>query len=192
MNRLFFALLLLPTLALGANIPGSSVRLSTSEGLKLSDLVDGGYDVTVKTGDLITRGSWVDVRSYLPTGYVTDGSVDYTTYARQALSAINAAGGGTLYIPPHFTLGVDYADDGKCALDLSGMNNVTIRGEGPSSIIKKITELENNPPGLIGIYDTSAAGPTTRSNFTLPLMVTTTTLPESSSLAPTTRFRMSP
>lgn len=40
-----------------------------------------------------------DLREFLPAGYVTDGSVDYTTQIDTALSTIKAAGGGTLLVP---------------------------------------------------------------------------------------------
>lgn len=40
---------------------------------------------------------WIDIRDYLPVGYVTDGSVDYSTYLQ---TAANAAAGKTLLIPP--------------------------------------------------------------------------------------------
>ena len=40
-----------------------------------------------------------DLRDFLPAGFVTDGSVDYTAEIDDALATIKAAGGGTLLIP---------------------------------------------------------------------------------------------
>lgn len=47
---------------------------------------------------------YVDVRAYLPVGYVTDGSVEYTTYAQSALDNVGVAGGGSVVVPLNFTL----------------------------------------------------------------------------------------
>ncbi len=43
----------------------SEVTLTDVAGKTLRDLFDGGYDLTPKTLDLITKGPWVDVRAYM-------------------------------------------------------------------------------------------------------------------------------
>lgn len=48
-------------------------------------LVNGDGEFSV--ADIITKGPWVDIRAFLPAGYVTDGSVDYTTEIQAAIDS---------------------------------------------------------------------------------------------------------
>ncbi len=48
--------------------------------------------------DIITKKPRVDVRAYLPSGFVTDGTVDYAAEIQAAFDAANAAN-GQLYLP---------------------------------------------------------------------------------------------
>lgn len=77
--------------------------------------------------DLRTHGGgWVDLADHLPTGYVTDGSVDYTA---QFATAIAAANGKTLRIPSGtFTRAVGFS----CV----GFN---VEGQGPDKTILRFT-----------------------------------------------------
>jgi hypothetical protein len=45
-----------------------------------------------------------DVRKYLPSGFVTDASIDYATYIQQALDYCGIMGGGTVLIPDNLAL----------------------------------------------------------------------------------------
>ena len=60
-------------------------------------------NLTLYSNDLITKGPWVDVRAYLPAGYVTDGSVDYSTQVQAVLDALQP--GDTLLVPITIGLG---------------------------------------------------------------------------------------
>ncbi len=91
---------------LASTAPGKGaamVGLTGVTGKTVADLVDGGYDVTLKTEDVITKGPVVDVRAFLPVGYVTDGSVNYATEIQAAIDSLHVDGtttyGGTVLIP---------------------------------------------------------------------------------------------
>lgn len=62
------------------------------------------------------------ITDWLPSGYVTDGSVNYATQIQAAINAVSAAGGGTL----HFPQGI--WNHGTTQLVLK--NNITYRGDG--------------------------------------------------------------
>ncbi len=61
---------------------------------KIPDIWDGTGSINI--GNFITKDPWVDIRAYLPAGFVIDGSVDYST---QIQAAITAAANKTLLIP---------------------------------------------------------------------------------------------
>lgn len=46
-----------------SNIPADKVSWQSINGV-VEDLVDGGFDITLKPADLITRDPWVDIRAY--------------------------------------------------------------------------------------------------------------------------------
>jgi len=102
---------------------------------------NNAYDRTIRPGDIVTKGPWVDIRAYLPSGYVTNGTVDYKT---QLQSAATAAAGKRLYIPDG-TFGTSVAISissnthmfgtgtlkllgDNTVLSLDGVDNVTIQG----------------------------------------------------------------
>lgn len=66
----------------------------------VEDLVDGGYDITIKPGDIIPRGPWVDVRSY---GAVGDGVTDDSTAFQSAIDYAYTSGNHTVLIPGGLT-----------------------------------------------------------------------------------------
>lgn len=103
-------------------VSASAVRLTVPNGKVLQDLFDGGYDVTVRSADLITKGPWVDVRAHGATG---DGVTDETTLVQAGVTAV-AGTDKCLYIPPGLTFLVS---------TLTGAD-VRICGEGT---IKQIT-----------------------------------------------------
>lgn len=45
-------------------ILASEVNIDSVPGKTVNDVFDGGYDVTVKSSDIISKGPWVDVRAY--------------------------------------------------------------------------------------------------------------------------------
>ena len=55
---------------------------------------DGTHDKLTQITD-----PYVDIRAYLPNGYVTDGSVNYSTEIIAAVDVVEAAGGGDVYLP---------------------------------------------------------------------------------------------
>lgn len=52
------------------------------------------YTATLGLADMITKGPSVDIRAHLPSGYVTDGSVDYSTEIQEAIDT-----GKNIYFP---------------------------------------------------------------------------------------------
>lgn len=71
----------------GAGIPAANVL---SEGTStLADLFDGGYDITLRPGDVITKGPWVDVRAY---GAIADDGLDDAAAIQAAINAAQSAG----------------------------------------------------------------------------------------------------
>ncbi len=110
---------------------GTFQRRTSTGGTITLDKIDGNqipwsnaYTRTIRPADLITKGPWVDVRAYLPAGYVTDGSVDYSTQVQQALDNITA--NGTLVIP--LTVGVGAAS--WVGLTIASKSYVSIVGMG--------------------------------------------------------------
>mgnify|MGYP001559888766 CR=1 FL=1 len=74
-----------------SNVPllppdSSDIRIKSISGKFIDDIFDGGYDVTGKFGSVISKFPDVDAASYFPAGYVTDGSVDYTTQLQNAIN----------------------------------------------------------------------------------------------------------
>jgi len=70
------------------------------------------------------KNLFINVKDY---GAKGDGTTDDTTALSDALAALVAAGGGTLYIPPGTYIG---------SLTLIGLSNINIEGAGWSSVIK--------------------------------------------------------
>jgi len=64
-----------------------------------------GWAVAPVIKDLVVKEyPWRDVTAYLPKGYVTDGSVEYTTYIQQALDDAGVADGGIIIVPFNLTI----------------------------------------------------------------------------------------
>jgi hypothetical protein len=61
-------------------------------------LGDGGVVLT-GIADIIAKGPGGDVRWYLPAGFVTDGSIEYSTEIQAAIDAAFAQGGGVITFP---------------------------------------------------------------------------------------------
>lgn len=101
----------------------------------VEDLVDGGYDVTVKSADIITKLPWVDARAYGTAG------------SRAAINAAVTAIGSdhrTLYIAP----GTWTIDD-----DVTIPSNVVLRVEkGATLSISTLMTLTINGPIEAGPY----------------------------------------
>jgi hypothetical protein len=88
---------------IGANHP------TLTDTLNRMTVVEHNTDGTHKDNnvytDLITKGPWVDVRAFAPTGTLADGTVDWITYIQAAVDYITAKSSGdndvgTLLIPP--------------------------------------------------------------------------------------------
>jgi hypothetical protein len=62
---------------------------------------------------------WPSITDYLPAGYVTNGTVDYSTYLQAAHDAVASAGGGVLWLPR-----------GAWTGNLTVKPEVTLRGAG--------------------------------------------------------------
>lgn len=73
--------------AVGANHPTYSDTLNR---LTLVEHNNDGTHDTINATDILTKGPYADIRAYLPSGYVTDGSVDYTTEIQAAIDAAEA------------------------------------------------------------------------------------------------------
>lgn len=87
-----------------------------------NDLVDGGWDLTIKPLNIITKGPWFDVKAYGATG---DGSTDDTTSIQAALDAANTVGGGSILVPTgHYKI---------TKLTFSG-NDITLQGLGDAIV----------------------------------------------------------
>jgi parallel beta-helix repeat protein len=102
-------------------------------------------------GDLIdsSANQSKDLSVYLPSGYVTDGSVDYMT---QIQAAITAGAGGEVLVPAG-TFGF--------AANLTIPSNTTLRGIGPQSILKKLgndTGIELSSVNQVTIKDLTLDG----------------------------------
>ena len=50
-------------------------------------------------GSVITKSPKLDIRAFLPSGYVTNGSVDYATQIQAAIDEIKTVGNGCLLVP---------------------------------------------------------------------------------------------
>lgn len=91
--------------ALDLEIPNSVDR--AGKNLGFDD--DGNATVTDSSGtftttnaywdSIITKSPKLDIRAFLPSGYVTDGTVDYATQIQAAIDEIKTAGNGCLLIP---------------------------------------------------------------------------------------------
>lgn len=108
-----------------ANLPSaSSPKLwgtAYNEYLRVEHNVDGIHGTIT---DLITKGPTTDLRSFLPDGFVSDGSVDYTTEIQAAVDF----GPAVLLVP-----------EGTWACNLSVDGKVNIVGLGPESKLKAFT-----------------------------------------------------
>jgi hypothetical protein len=69
-------------------------KTSGFTGFSPNDLVDGGFDLTVKTLDIISKGPLVDVRAF---GAVGNGVTDDTTAIQAAIDSISS---GNIFFPP--------------------------------------------------------------------------------------------
>lgn len=94
-------------------------RLSVGQG--------GGLGGSPKLDDIITKSPWFDLRAFLPSGFVIDGSVDYATELQAWIDAAELVS-GVLYTPVGTFLtnsALNITDDIKM-----------IRGEGFDSVIR--------------------------------------------------------
>ena len=66
----------------GKGVTGDNTGRLQDMSIGSASYTDNGY-----LADLITKGPWVDVRAYLPTGFVSDGSVNYTTQVQAAMNS---------------------------------------------------------------------------------------------------------
>lgn len=75
--------------------------------------------------------SWVDVRTYLPVGFVKDNSVVYTSQVQNAINAVDndLVGGGVVRFPAGLKIKTD------APLTISGKNNVWLLFDGWSAQI---------------------------------------------------------
>lgn len=118
---------------------GTFQRRTSTGGLLTLDKIDGNqipwsldYSRTIRPGDIITRGPRTDLRSYLPTNYVTDGSVSYDAQIHSWVD--NAAVGAKLTIPAGVFV---YSTE----LSFAGKSHITIEG---NNMFKSI--LQYDPP----------------------------------------------
>lgn len=78
-------------------VDDSEVELSDSPSRTLQDLFDGGYDVTIKPQDIVTKGPWVDIRAY----HTSYGGASSTWQAAfVAAAAVAYAAGKPLSLEP--------------------------------------------------------------------------------------------
>ncbi len=111
-------------------------------------------DGTIYGYDFITKGPWIDVRAYLPAGFVTDGSVDYST---QIQTAINAATGKPFYLPygtyltSKITLPSGITIDGVGTLKLkAGANTSIFEASNKSNITIRNIKFDGNKVNQTG------------------------------------------
>lgn len=105
-----------------------NITLNGVAGKFLDDLFDGGYDLTVKPLDVVAKGPHIDIRAFLPAGYVTDGTVDYSTQVQAALdyAVTLGSGGGRVIVPSEFT---------KLACNVTIPSRVWFEGMNPDVIL---------------------------------------------------------
>ena len=115
------------------NITGNSTGRIQNYSIGSASYTDNGY-----FGDLITRGPWVDVRAYLPAGFVTDGSVDYSAQVSTTINAL--AAGSTLLVPIPIGLGTA----GWAGITITNKSNITIMGLGNGGF--KVLALPSGTP----------------------------------------------
>lgn len=94
---------------------------------------------------LSRAGGSTDVVSVKTYGAVGNGIANDTPAIRAAIAAVNAAGGGTVYIPPG-TYILNSAGDGFYAISLTNVNNVRIQGAGEHLTILKVGNSQNVGP----------------------------------------------
>ena len=125
------------------NIIGNSTGYIQGYSFGSASYTDNGY-----FNDLITKSPWVDVRAYLPEGYVTDGSVDYISQVNQAIDNVYASGGGTILIP--IRIGILSPILLKDGVNLVGLGKTKSRlipllGFVGDAVIKSSRRDDNNP-----------------------------------------------
>ena len=110
---------------------------------------DNGYFLNV-----ISKSSpYIDARAYLPSGYVTDGSVDYSTQINEAITAAYALGGGVVLLPPTMIYK---------AINLILKDGVILMGspQGIGFLPSSITRTKILAAGAGVVIDTAAGGVT--------------------------------
>lgn len=81
-------------------------------------------------GDFITKGPWVDVRSF---GAVGDGSTNDTQAVLDAVSSLGS-NPGTIYFPPKLTFKLEDTDSDSIAVLLQGKSNISFVGDNTKII----------------------------------------------------------
>jgi hypothetical protein len=105
-------------------VAGSNVTLSRA---REEITINANWGDPIVCTDIITRSPEIDGRSFLPTGFVKDGSVDYSAYFQNAINAIpnTATTPRVLYVPS----GVWWAE----GISLANVYPIKIVGDGRSS-----------------------------------------------------------
>ena len=145
--------------ALDLEIPNSVDR--AGKNLGFDD--DGNVTVTDSEGtftstnaywdSVITKSPKLDIRAFLPSGYVTDGTVDYATQIQAAIDEIKTVGNGCLLVPLG-TFRVNTSLDCTGFLGLVGTTYKGLNIEGVSMNGSRILGATSGKP----VFDFTASG----------------------------------
>jgi len=119
--------------AVGANHPTFTDNMNR---LALQEHYNTGLHKTIHSDDIISKGPEIDIRYFLPAGFVTDGSVDYTTDIQNAFDSIPTSGGVRVIRFPGFPIGI------STNININ-KNNIVILGYGDISLIKTLNNVAN-------------------------------------------------
>lgn len=97
------------------------------------------FGATIKPS--VAQSSAIDLRTFLPSGYVTDGSVDYTTEVQNAYNI-----GGYIQVPP-FTIGITTIDVVVSGTVTAGYGSLSIFQQMPSAAADDIFTITSDAAG---------------------------------------------
>jgi hypothetical protein len=104
-------------------VDASSVDIDSVPGKTVDDVYDGGYDVTSRPGDIITKGPWIDVRAYASFGSALSALISAGD-AKTLLIVDEQAVTDNVTVPKYITL----AFVGGGVLNVASTKTLTISG----------------------------------------------------------------
>lgn len=125
-----------------ADLAGTGVN----QGAAMVGFIQNGTGAVGRTMSAKAKEQW-SIADFLPTAFVIDGSVDYTTEIQAAIDALEAAGGGELHVPAGIFKG-NWTFGSQVVIRGAGMRSTTFVPATATHVFKTATHTSTVRFGL--------------------------------------------